>query len=312
MFLWFLVIEAALDWDKILALQPKKRHLIIASLICALVPTVYVLATNFFGLDLPLLKIGRYSLNIHSLGANLEPSDFLHLAWPLAVEYLVFAVFFMSAVVLAYNFKGLKIFSISFALLTGIGIIYLIDTIFPFGVFRPLQELALPTAATTAALFDMLGYSVRLIYPVRLGESLLPSLTVTLGEKTASVSIAWACAGVHSLLLYVLIILLFFKKTAISSFRKLLYFFIGFFGTYFVNVLRVFSIIIVMMNQGSAAGMNFHNSYAELYSFVWIFAYIILIGCIERFMLVERTRSFFQRTRIYLGSAKGKFGPEVN
>lgn len=302
MFLWFLIIEAATDWDKIVDVQPRNRRIIIIALICAIIPTIYILATNFFGLDLVLMKIGRYSFDIHSLGASLEPSDFLHMGWPLSLEYVVFAVFFMIAVLLAYKTKGLKVFSISFALLGGIGFIYLLDTIFPFGVFRPLQELTLPTAATTAALFDILGYNVMMSFPVRLGESLLPSLTVSIGGKTAAVTIAWACAGVHSLLLYVLIILLFFKKASISAFRKSIYFFLGLFGTFFANVLRVFSVIIVKLDYGSEAGMNFHNTYGELYSFVWIFSYILIIVCIQRFMLVERTKYAIDRLWHFFGT----------
>ncbi len=305
-FLWFLVIESATEWQRITDSQPRNRRLIVASLICAIIPIIYILATNFFGLDLELLKIGRYTIGIHSLGSSGEPSDFLHLQWPLSLEYMVFAVFFMSAVILAYKPKGLKVFSISFALLGGIAVAYMIDTIFPFGVFRPLQEMTLPTAATTAALFDILGYNVMLTYPVHSGASLLPSLTVSMGGKTASVAIAWACAGVHSLLLYVLVILVFFKRTNISSFRKLSYFIIGLFGTFFANVLRVFSIIIVMMQYGQEAGMVFHNSYGELYGFTFIFSFILIIVCIQRFMLVERTRELFRKMGSHLGSSRSK------
>jgi exosortase/archaeosortase family protein len=68
------------------------------------------------------------------------------------------------------------------------------------------------------------------------------------------------------------------------------YFIFGLFGTYFVNVLRIYSILIVMMNYGDEAGRVFHNSYGELYFFTWIFLYILLIVCIQRFMLVEKIR----------------------
>jgi thaumarchaeosortase len=218
----------------------------------------------------------------------------------------VFTIFFAVSVILAYGVRELKVFSLSFALLGGISASYIFDTVYPFGVFRPLQELALPTAATTAALFDILGYNVMLNFPIHTAESLLPSLTVTVGEKSASVAVSWACSGVHSLFLYVLVILVFFKKSNISAFRRLLYFFAGLFGTFFVNVLRVFSIIIVMIQYGKDAGMNFHNTYGELYSFIWIFLFIILISCIETFMLVERARTFFKKASSYIITARNK------
>lgn len=307
-FLWILLIESAIDWKKIVDVKPKNRYIILASLICALIPTIYVIATNFFGLDLTMLKIGHDVFGIRSgVTATNVPEDFLHLYWPISCEYIVFTVFFVGSTILAYKTKGLKALSISFALLGGIGVAYLFDTIYPFGVFKPLQALALPTAATAAALFDLLGYGVQLIFPAYGVQSSLPGLTVAMGGKTASVSIAWACAGVQSLLLYVVIILVFFKKADISAFRKLAYFVIGLFGTFFVNVLRVFSILVIMLNSGKDAGISFHNTYGEIYSVIWIFLFILLIGCIQRFMLIERTKHAFQRISAFLGNSKNKF-----
>lgn len=304
-FAWFLIIETAFDWNEITEKKPKNRYQTIAALIFAIVPTVYVLATNFLGLDLAVLQYGK-SLNIPFINTSNNPADFLHLFWPLSVEYLVFFVFFALAIMVAYKPSALKTFAISLSLLGGIGIAYTLDTIFPFGVLRPLQEIALPITATTAALFDILGYNVRLIYPASTGGEPLPGLIVNSGGNTASVSVAWACAGVYSLLLYVLIILVFFRKTNISSFRKVLYFFIGLIGTFFSSVLRIFSIVLVYLNQGREAAMVFHDSYGELYGFTWIFTFILIIVLIERFTLVEKTKTGINKINSYLGSTKNK------
>jgi thaumarchaeosortase len=315
-FAWFVVIESAFGWQQLVDKIPKKLSVKVASLICAAVPTVYVLATNFFGLDLQVLKAG-ISSGIISDTPTIEasglhaPSDFLHLSWPLSVEYLVFFAFFLIALLIAYRPRGLKIFGISLAFLGAIAVAYMLDTVFPFGVFRPLQELALPTAATAAALFDILGYNVMLTYPVKTGDSLLPGLSVGLGGKSASVSIAWACAGVYSLLLYVLIILVFFKRTNISGFRKVLYFFIGLFGTFFANVLRIYTIIIVNLQSGRDAMMVFHNTWGELFGFGFIFGFIVLIVCIERFMLVERIKGRFQKISTSFERTKNNSLPSV-
>jgi thaumarchaeosortase len=298
LFLWILFIEFVIDWNIISENKPKTTPRILASLVCALVPTFYILAINFLGLNQVILNIGQYF--------GIGTGDFLYFHWPLSCEYLIFAIFFTGAIALAYKKEGLKTFAISLAFLGGISIAYMLDTIYPFGVFKPLQEFTLPTAATTAALFDFLGYTTNLNYPIHYGGSLLPYLSVSIGGKSASVAIAWACAGVHSLLLYVLIIAVFFKKSSISAFRKLSYFVIGLFGTFFVNVLRVFSIVVIMLNYGYDAGMTFHNTYGEIYFFTWIFLFILLIVCIQRFMLVERTRQAFQRLGSFFGTAKNK------
>jgi thaumarchaeosortase len=288
LFLWLFIVESLIDWDAIINSKPSTELKLIASVISAFIPTIYILAINFLGLDQLIIDLGERL----KIGAG----DFIFFHWPLSWEYLILATFFMTAVLIAYNIKGLKLFSISFAFLSGVATAYMFDTIYPFGVFKPLQEFALPTAATAAAILDLFGYKVMLKFPVQYGDSNLPALSVTVSGKSASVIIAWACAGAHSLLLYALIILVFFKKMEISHFRKLAYFMIGLFVTYFVNVIRICSILFVILNYGSDAGRYFHDTYAELFFFTWIFAYIGSIILIQRFMLIERIKQVFQKT----------------
>jgi thaumarchaeosortase len=289
-FAWFLVMEAAFGWQEMNKRKTKNHVLLGASLACAAIPTGYILATNFLGLDLSLLQSG-ISAGIPAVYSDNTPSDFLHLFWPLSIEYLVFLASFTAAVLLAYKPKGIRTFAVSLTLLGGIGIAYMLDTVFPFGVLKPLQEIALPITATTAALFDLLGYNVMFSFPVNSGGSMLPALMVNNGVTAATVTVSWACAGVYSILLYVLVMLVFFKRTNISSFRKLVYFIVGLIGTFFAAVLRIFAIILVYLYNGKAAGVTFHNTYGELFGFTWIFGFILLIVLIERFSLVERTQS---------------------
>lgn len=298
MFLWLLFIESIIDWNYITENKPKYAPRLIASLICALIPTVYILAINFLGLNQIILNLGEYF--------NIDAGDFIYFHWPLSCEYLVFVIFFMASTIIAYKLQGLKIFSTSFAFLGGVSVAYMFDTIYPFGVFKPLQAFALPTAATTAAIFDLLGYATSLTFPVPYGESNLPLLTVIADGNIANVAIAWACAGVHSLLLYVLIIAVFFKKSSISAFRKLLYFVIGLFGTYMVNVLRIFSIVIIFLKSGSEAAFTFHDTYGEIFFFTWMFLYLLLIVCVQKFMLVERAKHAFHRISFFLARSINK------
>jgi exosortase/archaeosortase family protein len=301
-FAWFIVMESIIGWSEIRKKTPTNRYLMAGALGCALIPTGYVLATNFLGLDLAVLKYGQ-SLGLPFLNVASEPSDFLQLFWPLSVEYVLFFVFFTTAFMLAYRPRGLKIFAISLAVLGGFGVAYMIDTLLPFGVLKPLQEMALPTAAVATALFDLCGFSVMMSYPNNAGGSLVPALTVVSGSSSASISIAWACAGVQSLFLFLVIMLLFFKKTNITPFRRLLYFTIGLFGTFFANVLRICAVTLILLFQGGEEGMFFHNNYGELFGFSFIFAYILLIIGIERFMIVEKTRNGIRKVGVYLQNA---------
>jgi len=300
-FIWLFFIESIIDWKKIVERKPQNRARILACFTCALIPTIYVLVVNF---------VPNASQTILSIGQDVGIyGDFLTFHWPLSLEYLIFLVFFASATLLAYGKRALT-FSISLSLLGVIASAYMIDTIYPFGLFNPLQLFALPTAASTAAFFELLGYQATLSFPYlyKVGSqySRLPYLSITSGSKSAGALIGWPCAGVHSLLLYILIILVFFKRSEILSFRKAVYFIFGLFGTYFVNILRIYSILVIQMNYGQDAATVFHNNYGELYFFTWIFLYILLIVCIQRFMLVEKIRYAPSKLRSLLTTIKKK------
>ena len=157
-FMWLLLLESILDWERIVEKRFAFQNRFRAILAClfAAVPTVYILGVNFLGLKQMILDLGQ-AIQIRS-GA-------IEGHWPLSIEYLVLTSFFLFAVWIAYGFAGLESFSISLSLLAGISAVYMIDTIWPYGTFEPMQSLALPTAACATALLDLLGYGVRLTFP---------------------------------------------------------------------------------------------------------------------------------------------------
>jgi len=164
--------------------------------------------------------------------------------------------------------------------------------------------LALPTAACAAALLDLFGYAFTLSFSPGLDS--MPIIRTQSGGQMVSIGIAWPCAGVHSLFLYTLIILLLFKKSNISSFRKLLYFIVGAIGTYSVNILRIIVYFLIRVNEGLDAAQTFHNVYGELLFVVWILLYILLIVCIQKFRLAEKTTHGTQALRNFLEMIKSK------
>jgi exosortase/archaeosortase family protein len=93
----------------------------------------------------------------------------------------------------------------------------------------------------------------------------------------ANFGIAWPCAGVESLIIYALTILLFLKKSLIPKWQKIVYFVFGAAVTYLINVLRIVSIFLVKINGGD--WLLFHNFFGPLYSITWIASYpLIIIG----------------------------------
>ena len=295
-FIWLLLLESIMDWEVIIEKQTtfQNRFRVLLACVFALIPLVYILSVNFLGLNQTILNVGQ-SLQIRS-------GDFINMDWPLSIEYLILTTFFMSATLLAYGIVGLKKFSISLSLLAGIGIIYLVDTIWPYGTFKPMQLLAVPTAAFATALLDLLGYNVTFAYPIfSPEEGSTPIMTVTSGGRFAPVTakVAWPCAGVHSLLLFTLITLVFFKKTTMQRDRKIIYFLIGAAGTYLTNIIRIASFFTISVHYGRDVGTVFHNSYGELYFVAWMLLYFIIIITIQSGKITKFIQAFRERLKVF-------------
>jgi thaumarchaeosortase len=291
-FLWVLFLESILDWEGVIAKKPSKPHMMILSILFAIVPTFYVVSFNFLDIVNIVLKLDK------ALG--ITAGSFIIEHWSLAAEYLLFTLFFLISVALAYGKSGLRFFSISSSIIGGMGIFYMIDTLYPGGVFTPLQSLALPTAACATALLYSLGYKTTLNF---YWFDQVPRLTI---DRTVdirvSADIAWPCAGVHSMFLFVVIILLFFKRSNISSLRKTIYFFVGAIGTFAVNVSRIVAYFLVNMEYGQSTALFFHDSYGELFFLSWMGIFLSMIFCIERFRVVEKLRDAKNRLAVKLHS----------
>jgi len=269
-FLWLLFLELILDWEKLTQknLASLKKSRIVVMGIMASIPIAYVIGVTFLGLDQMLIEIGKQILTFwHFSLDNLQH-------WPISLEYLIFTIFFATTIWLAYKVDGLKQFSISLCLLGAIGTIYMIDTFYPYGTFAPFQAFVPFTASLAAQVLNWMGYKTSFL-PYQVQGT--PVLYVSGSSGSVGFGIGWPCAGVQSLFIYTCVILLFLKKSAIPMIQKIIYFIIGAIGTYIVNILRIVSIYVIAINQGSSAAQVFHDYYGELYSITWIIAYLIII-----------------------------------
>lgn len=301
-FIWLFILESFLNLDSLKEENLNNRHRsrlkIAIILVCAAIPLIYIVAINFLGLDQVVLGVGDLLRGDYwrtIVGANWGNS--LQGDWPMSLEYVVFTVSFLPTILLAYGKKGLSVFALSAALVAGVAIVYMIDTMFPYGTFMPFQAFALPTAACAAVLLQALGIPFTMAYTP--GYS-APIISVTANGISIPTSVAWPCAGVHSLFLYTIIILLLFRKSDISGTRKLAYFIAGAAGTYFMNILRIVSYFVILINQGQEPALIFHNVYGELYFFSFILAYIILIVGIQKYRLIEKAKLLISKRSYHL------------
>jgi exosortase/archaeosortase family protein len=93
--------------------------------------------------------------------------------------------------------------------------------------------------------------------------------------KPATFAVAWPCAGIESLLIFTVVVLLFLKRMPISLKAKVGYFAVGAAVTYFINILRIVSIYQVALSGGDYN--FFHSTIGPLYAIPWIVLYPLVI-----------------------------------
>ncbi len=270
-FIWLVVLEFALDWDKYKSETSKmdvKR--IVAFGLALTLPTCYVIISNFFGLNAAIRELTRLSGIISpSLADYAARLNFT----PLATEFLVFAVLFALIFLFAYKLKGLADFSLSVALLGVVGAMSMINLLFP--TFLLFQIIVPTTAQLSANVLNFMGYQTMLLQSRDFTPALYVADPVS-GTRWAA-QIVWPCAGVESLMLYTIIMLLFLKKSDIPRLHKVIYFAVGAAVTYFINILRIVTLFLLGLNGGDV--WTFHDYYGQFYSAVWIMSYpLIIIG----------------------------------
>jgi thaumarchaeosortase len=269
-FVWLITLELILDWEKLQGSKISKLFSLrtLAFITALLLPTIYMIISNYVGLNASIADFALQS-NVHRW--NLVP---------LATEYLVYAVFYCLIVFLSFGVKGLKTFSVPLFFLVAVGAIYTIDNIYPYGQFAPFQFLVPTTTTLAAAVLNLMGYNTSLATQTDPIQGTLPLLTATDPNnpmRSATYAVAWPCAGIESLLIFTVVVLLFLKRMPVSWKAKIGYFAVGAAVTYFINILRIVAIFTIGMNGEDVT--SFHFYYGPLYSIAWIVAYpLIMLG----------------------------------
>jgi thaumarchaeosortase len=266
-FVWLIALELILGWETI---QPRKivkrfSAKTLAFIAALALPTVYVVLSNYLGLNTAIAEVSRQS------GVTWWGS------MALSTEYLVFAALFCLMVFVQFGKKGLKDFSVPAVFLGMVGALYMIDNVFPYGQFTPFQLLVPTTASLAASVLNLMGYQTSLTTAG--GLSRLTATDPANSLRTATFDIAWPCAGIESLLIFTVVALVFLKRMPISWKAGTAYFAVGASVTYLINIFRIASFYPIGMDYGvnSEQVRLFHAYYGPLYSIAWIAAYPLII-----------------------------------
>ena len=305
-FIWFAVLEMIINWEK---LQPKafkklKSIRTIALILALLLPTIYVIISNFYGLNDAIYVWTRENYMAQKTELSKRDKQFFAMMMPLAVEYLVFAAFSFLIVFLQYGVDGFRKSLLAPSFLTIIGIVYMIDNLYPYGQFIPFQIPAATTATIANSFLNLMGYRTYISYETDPTWGWIPILYYYLPKHSIPIpvfAIAWPCSGIESLLVYTIFIIVFLKNFEISLMRKIAYFSIGAIVTYLINIFRIITLFIIAINSGySEEFWRFHDFYAQLISISWIAAYPLLI--MMGGDILQKIKSFAEFLKMRLSS----------
>jgi len=246
------------------------------SIAFALIPLFYVISVNFWGLDKFIYDLGE------KIGSNFSVKEwFLPIGWPIAFEYFVFGICYAISLAVVYRRQTLSTYGIPLTIILGWGTFYMLDNFYPEATFKPFQFLTVPTAGFAVSFLYLIGLTPVMSFHPNWDAPYVKLMELDPYGENPTALIAWPCAGIHSLFLYIVIMLFFLKDLAMSRVKKFSYFLVGFVGTYFVNVFRIVSWFLVHLYYGKEAADFFHNNIGELYFFGWMLLYLAIIVLIE-------------------------------
>lgn len=217
------------------------------------------------------VSLGGFSNSILQFGENLKlPEPF---NWPWVVDYAVFATYFIGITFSFFGFRAIKQFPISILYTLGMMLLLLLDVLFPYSSLTLLQAIVPTILYFLTFLLEKSGIP----FLIAQGNILL----IWGKEGLLSLAIYWPCAGVHSMLIYLLVITVVMMKLEAPRIRKLGYVISGAVGTFFVNVLRLF----LVCYYGAFISKDvwlFHETIGEVLFLTWIVLFIVAIVLIER------------------------------
>jgi thaumarchaeosortase len=229
------------------------------------------LALFYFG---AITAVGQFTDSVYWVGRILGASGEVSNSWLMAVDYVIFTLYAMGLAAAFFGARSILSILTAVVFSAGMLIMYLLDAFFPYGSLGPLQFWANFVVAGVALLSKIFGLP---IYGI--GNM----LTILGKHGTYRLYVFWPSVGVHSMLIYSLVMVLLAARLVAPAKRKLVYAITGVAGTIFLNVARIFIIAYYgYVYATSGADLDaFHNSIGEFLFPLWILAFIIIVLNIE-------------------------------
>ena len=196
-------------------------------------------------------------------------------SWTWMWDFVIMAIFIISALTLFFGKRWIRIAPAGPIFLTGTAIILSLDAFFPYDTLGPLQYIVPYFVQANVWIITILD----------LGTAIAKDNVMFLRGDHGSMALQvfWPSAGVHSIIIFSLVIGAFMFKLNIPRHRKIMYFVLGIIGTITVNLIRIFSLswYALKVTTDPVAWEEYHKIAGEIMFLPWLFAFILIVILIE-------------------------------
>ncbi len=226
-------------------------------------------ASAFYFISLPY-GLGEYFENLISLyDVNLSSS------WLIMWDFLVMAIFVICILTIFLGRNWIKLAPASPIFLIGNSIILFLDAMFPYDTLGLLQYAVQYMVKIDAFLITMTGIGTAIAHN---------NLLFLDGDHGSfALQVFWPSAGVHSIVIYSLVMIAFLLKMNIVIKKKLAYFIVGVIGTIIANMIRIFflSVFALKISTNPSKFEEFHSVAGEIIFVPWLIIFLMTVTAIE-------------------------------
>ena len=210
---------------------------------------------------------------IREVGEEIEVP--LIYSWIWLWDYVVMTAFVVATLFIYFGTKWIRIAPAAPIFLGGSAIILALDALFPFDALGPLQAFVPYLVELNVWLVNVFDLGTAI------GKGNLMLLEGDHGRM--ALQVFWPSAGVHSVIIFSLVMGAFLLKMNIQRNRKAVYFVLGFIGTIGVNVIRIFSLsaYALLVTTDAVEWEEFHSVAGTIMFVPWLFIFLLIVTLIE-------------------------------
>jgi thaumarchaeosortase len=205
-------------------------------------------------------------------------------SWTLMWDFIIIVLYVSICLSILYGKKGFKIAPAGLVFIAGIVVILSLDAFFPKDTLGPLQYIVPIYLQIDERIIRLIDSSIVDLGPDGPLVSARDNMLTLNGlQGRMNLIVFWPSAGVHSMIIYSLIMLIFFLKMRIPLKRKLTYFVIGTIGTAVINIIRILSLSLfaLIVSANPISWQSFHSIAGEIIFIPWLFIYVYSVLFLE-------------------------------